>query len=200
MAKIIMAVIDCETNGLTPNYSVLSASAIKFEYDTNTKKYTILSEFDRYYYPKEGYYNQSAIKVNGLTEKVITEKRKNTNYKKFFKNDKEWDKYIEDVEYFIGYNIIMFDSKFMLRDRLKHEPKKLICTMLDNVEEVKAKFPNSYYHDYSNIQYKWPTLLETAIHYNIEFNKNELHGNLYDCKITLEIFKKILERNLIKIL
>lgn len=94
----------------------------------------------------------------------------------------------------------MFDSKFMLRDRLNHEPKKLICTMLDNVEEVKAEFPNSFYYDYPNIQYKWPTLLETAIHYNIEFNENELHGSLYDCKITLEIFKKMLERNLINIL
>lgn len=102
MGKIIMMVIDCETNGLTPSYSVLSASAIKFEYDTNTKECTILSEFDRYYYP--------------------------------------------------------------------------------------------------NIQYKWPTLLETAIHYNIALDEKELHGSLYDCKITLEIFKKMLERNLINIL
>lgn len=33
MRKIIIMVIDCEINGLTPSYSVLSASAIKFEYD-----------------------------------------------------------------------------------------------------------------------------------------------------------------------
>lgn len=200
MGKIIMMVIDCETNGLTPSYSVLSASAIKFEYDTNTKECTILSEFDRYYYPKEGYYNENAIRVNGLTEKVITEKRRNTNYKKFFKDDKDWDKYIEGVEYFIGHNLIMFDSKFMLNNRLKYEPKDLICTMLENVEEVKAEFPYSYYNDYPYAQYKWPTLLETAIHYNIELNEKELHGSLYDCKITLEIFKKMLKRNLIKIL
>lgn len=197
MAKIIMAVIDCETNGLTPSYSVLSASAIKFEYDTNTKECTIISEFDRYYYPKEGYYNENAIRVNGLSEKVITEKRKNAKYKKFFKDDKEWDKYVEGVEYFIGHNLIMFDSKFMLNNRLKYEPKDLICTMLENVEEVKAKFPNSYYYDYPNIQYKWPTLLETAIHYNIDFNQNKLHGSLYDCKITLEIFKKMIANKLV---
>lgn len=200
MGKITMIVIDCETNGLTTDYSVLSASAIKFEYDTNIKKCTIFSEFDRYYYPKEEYYNQNAIRVNGLTEKVITEKRKNAKYEKFFKDDKEWDRYIEGVEYFIGHNLIMFDSKFMLGDRLKYKPKKLICTMLDNVEEVKAEFPYSYYNDYPYTQYKWPTLLETAIHYNIELDKKELHGSLYDCKITLEIFKKMLERNLINIL
>lgn len=195
-----MAVIDCETNGLTTSYSVLSASAIKFEYDTNTKKCTVLSEFDRYYYPEEKIYNREAIRVNGLNKKVLEEKRKGVKYARFFTMDKIWDKYIEGVEYFIGHNLIMFDSKFMLSGRLKHEPKKLICTMLENVEEVKAEFPYSYYNDYSYTQYKWPTLLETAIHYNIEFNENELHGSLYDCKITLEIFKKMLERNLINIL
>ena len=65
MGKITMIVIDCETNGLTTDYSVLSASAIKFEYDTNTKKCTIFSEFDRYYYPKEEYYNQGYVTTNG---------------------------------------------------------------------------------------------------------------------------------------
>lgn len=194
MGKIIMAVIDCETNGLTTDYSVLSASAIKLEYDTNTKECTILSEFDRYYYPKERTYNWEAIRVNGLDKKTLKEKRKGVRYARFFTNDKDWDKYIEDVEYFIGHNLIMFDSKFMLNGRLKFEPKDLICTMLENVEEVKAEFPYSHYYDYPTVQYKWPTLLETAIHYNIKFNAKELHGSLYDCKITLEIFKKMLNK------
>lgn len=52
---------------------------------------------------------------------------------------------------------------------------------------------NSYYYNYPNIQYKWPT----AIHYNIDFNQNKLHGSLYDCKITLEIFKKMIENKLV---
>ena len=185
MEKITMLVLDCETNGLTTDYSVLSASAIKLEYDKENKQYIILSTFNRYYYPKEGYYNQNAIRVNGLTEKVITEKRKGVKYEKFFKDDKEWDKYIEGIDYFIGHNLIMFDSKFMLDNRLKYEPKNLICTMLENVEEVKAEFPYSYYNDYPEASYKWPTLLETAIHYDIKLNKEELHSSLYDCKVTL---------------
>lgn len=93
----------------------------------------------------------------------------------------------------------MFDSKFMLDNRLKYEPKDLICTMLENVEEVKAEFPYSYYNDYPEARYKWPTLLETAIHYNIILNKKELHSSLYDCEITLEIFKKMIEKELIVI-
>lgn len=32
MAKIIMAVIDCETNGLTTNYSVLSNTYNRYNY------------------------------------------------------------------------------------------------------------------------------------------------------------------------
>jgi DNA polymerase III epsilon subunit-like protein len=199
MEKITMLVLDCETNGLTTNYSVLSASAIKFEYDKESKQCTILSEFDRYYYPKERYYNENAIRVNGLTEKIITEKRKGVKYAEFFTDDKDWDQYIEDVDYFIGHNLIMFDSKFMLDNRLKYEPKDLICTMLENVEEVKAEFPYSYYNDYPEARYKWPTLLETAIHYNIILNKKELHSSLYDCEITLEIFKKMIEKELIVI-
>ena len=199
MEKITMLVLDCETNGLTTSYSVLSASAIKFEYDKESKQCTILSEFDRYYYPKERYYNENAIRVNGLTEKIITEKRKGVKYAEFFTDDKDWDQYIEDVDYFIGHNLIMFDSKFMLDNRLKYEPKDLICTMLENVEEVKAEFPYSYYNDYPEARYKWPTLLETAIHYNIILNKKELHSSLYDCEITLEIFKKMIEKELIVI-
>ena len=94
----------------------------------------------------------------------------------------------------------MFDSEFMLRDRLEHEPKKMICTMLENIDEVKAEFPYSHCFDYPTIQYKYPSLIETAVYYNIEFDKNKFHGSLYDCQITLEIFKKMIAKGLIKII
>jgi len=200
MAKIIMAVIDCETNGLTTNYSVLSASAIKFEYDTKTRESTIISEFNRYYYPEEKNYNWEAIRVNGLDKNTLKEKRKGVKYSKYFSKDKNWNKYIKDVDYFIGHKLIMFDSEFMLRDRLEHEPKKMICTMLENIDEVKVEFPYSHCFDYPTIQYKYPSLIETAVYYNIEFDKNKFHGSLYDCQITLEIFKRMINKGLIKII
>ena len=65
MAKIIMAVIDCETNGLTTNYSVLSAGAIKFEYDTKTRESTIISGFNYVIlYHKKKIKNRYFIVVN----------------------------------------------------------------------------------------------------------------------------------------
>ena len=43
MAKKTIIIIDCETNGLdSEEFSVLSASAIKFTFDTETKKSEVI--------------------------------------------------------------------------------------------------------------------------------------------------------------
>lgn len=192
----ILLIIDCETNGLTTDYSVLSASAIKLKYNCATKEFITISTFDRYYYPREIFLNYEAIAVNRLDYDVIEEKRKDCTYPLFFINDKEWNLFIKDVDFFVGHNV-WFDYDFMIKERSDPEPfrllnLKLICTMNLNTDIIRIPFNRS--------QFKWPSLWETAEYYNIEFDGDKLHSSMYDCQIVLEILKKMLERDLIKCL
>ena len=63
--KLIL--FDTETNGTNPSDSVLSISAMKIEYDTETNQMVKLGEFDRFYFRNEGEEpNEGALRVNGL--------------------------------------------------------------------------------------------------------------------------------------
>jgi len=42
-------------------------------------------------------------------------------------------------------------------------------------------------------EWKWPKLSETAIHYGIPFNENDLHNSMCDTEITAKIFLKMIE-------
>ena len=198
MAKKTIIIIDCETNGLdSEEFSVLSASAIKFTFDIETKKSEVISEFDRYYYPKENWYNRSAIQVNSLDKENIDLKRRDVEYAEFFIDDKDWDNYIKGADIFVGHNIEYFDSKFMLdgRTEKKIEEFDMICTMILNIFEVKAEFEYPTPSDYS--PYKYPSLYETAKFYGVDFDFRKLHGSLYDCQVVFEIFKKMVDKGLL---
>ncbi len=86
-------IFDVETNGLYPGkFSVLSLAALFVQtWKSNGSRYfEIQSEFNRYYYPQAPY-NRHAISVNGLTQKVISNKRENTSdkYPLHFVQDQE---------------------------------------------------------------------------------------------------------------
>lgn len=68
--------------------SVLSISAIKVNYDFDNNKWDKVSEYNRFYFRNEGEpIDFGAVSVHGLTDEIITEKRKNSNYPSTFKED-----------------------------------------------------------------------------------------------------------------
>ena len=170
-------IFDVETNGFKGT-SVLSFSAMKVNYNIETKEFSKVAVLDRYYYrePHESV-ELSAIKVNGLTDTVIAEKREGHEYAKHFKDDKDIEQFFNDTLHYIAHNI-KFDASFVPL------PKncKMFDTMHTNVNIVKAGW-NSYYQTY-----KWPKLSETAAFYELKLDSEQLHNSLYDVVICFKVF------------
>lgn len=177
--KTNIIVFDVETNGLSKEYSVLSCSAIKYQFDPNAYEMKEVDRFDRYYYPLEEF-NPSATAVNGLTRTVIDERRADASYSRNFNDDHAFEDFCKGVNRFIAHNI-SFDCKFVsLPGKVK------FCTMITNTDIVAASM-----HPRKN-EWKWPTLSETATYYGIEYNKCDLHMSMVDTEVTAKIFMKML--------
>ena len=176
-----MIFFDTETNGFKGS-SVLSISAIKVNYDEKTDKFTKKVDFHRFYFRNPGEeINQEAIKINGLTDEVITEEREKTgnNYPMTFKEDMtNFYIFCQGVDHYIAHNI-KFD-----RDFIDFPLKNQFDTMLENIEVLKlpGKFEGSY---------KWPKLIECIEHYKIPYEENNLHGSYYDVLMTFRLFYKM---------
>ena len=180
-SKTRIIIFDVETNGLSGFYSVLSCSAIKYDFGPNTYEMTEIDRFNRYYYPVEQFDTQ-AIDVNGLTREVITAKRGDSVYPDHFCMDSAFETFCSDTERFVAHNI-SFDMQFIPL----MEEKKKFCTMMTNTDIVCV-----YFMAQKN-EWKWPKLSETAIHYGIPFNENDLHNSMCDTEITAKIFLKMIE-------
>ena len=180
--KTKIIVFDVETNGLKRNYSVLSCSAIKYEIDPITYSLTEIGRFNRYYYPVEPY-EPSAIAVNGLTEEVLSRKRADADYPEHFHKDPDYEAFCSDTKRFVAHNI-SFDSRFV--PHLKG--KKKFCTMITNTDIVAAGYIKH------KREWKRPKLSETATHYDIYYDDNDLHESMIDVEITAKIFMAMLER------
>lgn len=168
---------DTETNGFKGS-SVLSISAIKVGFDTMTKKFIKLDEYDRFYFRNPGeMLNQGAIDVNGLTDEEITKRRGQNSYEKYYLDDVDsFKEFCKNAKHYVAHNI-SFDRSF-IPFKLKNE----LCTMKTNTEIVKKGW------DPIKQKYKWPKLIETAKFYNVKLDPNELHNSLYDVLITFRIF------------
>ena len=175
-------IFDTETNGLTPNYSVLSITAIKI--NTNGEE---LEVFDRFYYPKEPY-NKSAINVNGLNKETIDYRRKilSATYTKHFQDDTELGEFFTatSVEIWVAHNY-NFDIKFLNKYGINN-PSKGYCTMLESKDIVKVEW-NNYYQNW-----KWPKLREACEFFEIDFNEEDAHSSLYDVRKTIELYQKLM--------
>lgn len=171
---------DVETNG-TQGSSVLSISAIKVNYDFNNDKWTKVAEYDRFYFRNKGEpINFGAIEVNGLTDEVIANKRKGTNYAETFKEDLDsFYLFCQDTRHFVAHNI-KFDRSF-----IPFPLKNQFDTMMENIDIVKAGINETYG------TYKWPKLMECAKFYNIPLDENQLHESLYDVLITFRVMFKM---------
>ena len=176
---------DVETNGKIGS-SVLSISAIKVNYDFENDKWTKLSEYNRFYFrSEEEPIDFGAINVHGLTDDVITEKRKGKNYPLTFKEDfNSLFRYFHDTNHFVAHNI-KFDRSF-----IPFPLKNQFDTMMENIDIVKAGINENYG------TYKWPKLMECARFYNIPMEETRLHESFYDVIITFRVFYKMIKNPL----
>ncbi len=192
-----VVVFDLETNGLSNRNSVLSCSAFKFSIKRAASSQPIqeaskeaaaeartsylfpgsgplelIDRFERYYFSEEPE-NFEAIRVNGLSEQVIRQKREHQDWPTYFSEDEEFIDFLKDAGLFIAHNID-FDAQFVpfLYD------KPLFCTMK------------------SNAAGKYPKLSELARRYRIDLDISQLHGSSYDTFITALVFNKMVEEAL----
>lgn len=174
-------VFDTETNG-TSNCSVISVAFIKLQYNFELNKLEKISDYYRFYYrePQESP-NYGALKVNGLYDEVIKEKRISADYPLYFKDDIEnLKKFIGNCKHFIAHNI-SFDRNF-IPFKLKYQ----FCTMNENIDIVKISKGNGY---------KWPKLLELAEFYQVPYDNEKLHDSYYDTLILARIVYKMFKNN-----
>ena len=139
---------DVETNGKIGS-SVLSISAIKVNYNFEKNEWTKVSEYNRFYFRNEGEpIDFGAVNVHGLTDEVISSKRKGTNYPLTFKEDVDtFFLYCQDTNHFVAHNI-KFDRSF-----IPFPLKNQFDTMMENIDIVKAGINTNYG------TYKWPKLM-----------------------------------------
>ena len=167
--KLIL--FDTETNGTNPKDSVLSISAMKVEYDTETDQMVKLGEFDRFYFRNEGEEpNEGALRVNGLYDDEI-ERRRNLSLEKyprtFIEDVDNFYNFCDGAQHFIAHNI-RFDRQF-IPFILPYQ----FDTMLENIETVKIPSTNGYSK------------------YNIKIEEDELHNSMYDVIIMGRVLFKM---------
>ena len=171
-------VIDIESNGFKGS-SVLSFSALVLD-----DKNQILEEIDRYYYPTENI-NKVAVGINGLNKKVLKVKREGVPYPEHFIDDIDFIKSLfTDCNEVIAHNV-EFDMSFITAVYQDAYEIKDFCTMLESTNIVCI--PGHYGN------YKWPKLEEAVDHFKINTSEfgGTFHSSLFDCKCTLEIYKKL---------
>ena len=182
-------IFDTETNGFVSNPmpSLLSISAVRGELVGN-KQFQLVDAYDRFYYPREEY-NSKAISVNGLSEKMIEEKRHEAGQDDRIYFDIDYPAFVEfceGVDLFIGHNLLDFDTKFV--PYIDWETKKIFDTMKSNKDIVCAEWQER------RKQWKNPKLIEAIEYYKINVDFSQLHGAKYDVAMTLAVFMEMLQR------
>ncbi len=169
----VMIILDFETN--TSNiYDVIEVAAVKVVLEENS--YKVLDKFHRYYLSKYPV-NLHSYAVHKLSPQKILAHRKEASYSLYFQEDKEFVEFCKSAKVLIAHNI-NFELRH-LGELIKFE--KHFCTMKENKHLVKAVDKNG--------RIKNPTLDETCLFYNIDFDKTLYHSATYDVSKTYEILK-----------
>ena len=134
------------------------------------------------------------MKVHGLTQEIIKEKRKNYKYPLYFTDDKDW--LINIMEEYNINNIVAhntdFDIKFLpseITQKIDSNKYSIFCTMKNNSKFVGIKKGN---------EYKYPKLSEACKAYGIEFSDINAHNSDYDTLKTYELFVATMKLNISK--
>ncbi|MFQ3620834.1 MAG: 3'-5' exonuclease [Spirochaetales bacterium] len=165
--ETLVLVLDLETNGLSPRYSVLSVTAVK--YRCQYTQWEKVGRFHRFYYSRESE-NPEALRVNGLTKDRIRREREGKGWPEFFDEDYEFVEFCQGIDLVVGHNI-NFDLKFLpfLKDVAR------FCTMKSHTTD------------------KFPSLSKLAHRYGLSVDSGRLHEGAYDVELTACIFEKILQ-------
>lgn len=161
-------IFDTETNGFSPENSLLSISAMKIQIDGS--KIEIIDEYNRYYHSIERE-NNHALKVNKLYKKNIEQIRNETeaDYPIYFKDDAHsFLDFSKDVNGFIAHNM-NFDEKF-----IPFELWSTFCTL----EHFRGKE-----------DYKSNKLSDVTEEIGIAVEEAKLHDSKYDTELLYEIVK-----------
>jgi DNA polymerase-3 subunit epsilon len=138
-----------------------------------------LGSFERFYFRRDDEApNPYALRVNGLYDGVISEKRGDADYPRLFNDDTGFKDFAAGVDRFVGHNIA-FDRQYV-NFPMKHR----FCTMTTNGPVMGLKRRNG--------APKWPSLAEAAAFYRVPLQKGALHGSSYDTAVTYRIFTEML--------
>ncbi len=169
-----MIVLDFETNSGNVQ-DVIEVAACKVRKENG--QYIVVETFHRYYYSQYEV-NPYALAVHKLTPEAIEILREDSDeaeYVEYFKDDEDFIAFASDSETLVAHNINF---------ELRHlngcvEFENHLCTMKENKKAVQAK----------NIRgnLKNPKLIETCLHYGIDFDEEQYHSALYDVEKTIDI-------------
>jgi DNA polymerase III epsilon subunit-like protein len=171
-------ILDLETNGLNPDFSVLQFTAFLL------KAGRVQKIINRYYYPREGL--TSAFLIHGLDSHKISELREKqkASYAKYFEDDEEILGLLKDLSsdaFLISYNV-RFENGFLKARGI--EFKKTIDVML--LYQNILKIPHPYYG------YKYPKLSEAVSvlyrRYGVVLH-DKFHNSLVDAYYTYRLFR-----------
>ncbi|MDT8338486.1 MAG: 3'-5' exonuclease [Sulfurimonas sp.] len=174
-----MIILDFETNSANV-HDVIEVAAFRVKLINN--EYKVIDTFHRYYL-SEYEVNPHALAVHKLSPDRIERLRKDVEYEECFENDTDFIEFCKNAKTLVAHNISF---------ELRHIGKLLcfenhFCTMKENKKIVKA----------TNVRgnLKNPKLVETCIHYNIEFDEEQYHSAIYDVTKTLEILNIMKHHN-----
>ena len=166
-----MIILDFETNSSSV-HDVIEVAAFRVEFINGT--YKVQDTFHRYYF-SEYEVNPYALAVHKLCPDRLERLRKDVDYEEHFEDDVDFVDFCKDSDTLVAHNIsfelrhignlVSFENHF--------------CTMKENKKIVKA----------TNVKgnLKNPKLIETCVHYNIDFDDEQYHSAIYDVTKTLEI-------------
>lgn len=170
-----MIILDFETNS-TNIHDVIEVAAFRVQYTDN--HYVVTDTFHRYYFSLYEV-NPHALAVHKLSPQRIEKLRIGVTYEEYFADDSDFVEFCTGAKTLVAHNIAF---------ELRHIGKLVIfdnhfCTMKENKKIVCA----------TNIRgnLKNPKLIETCVHYTIEFDNEQYHSALYDVTKTLEILNKM---------
>jgi hypothetical protein len=183
--------IKLSTNGLivknSPLPSVLGIAAAKYELRLR-RQITLVSQYERYYFPKEAY-NPKAILVNSLDEPTIISKRYGYGYPEHFDEDTfPLIEYCKGNHLFIGHSIDQFEAKFL---PWLHDPgNRIFDLMKENTDILRLE------HEYGCCDgWKWPNIRELLDYYCIPGPNEGLISGMQYVRLLASIFQEMLSRS-----
>ena len=191
---------DIKTTGLHPKTaSIVQIAGIMTEF-TEDNEVKLLGGFNYTMKPRVGReVDSSALDINGYTMKELATFQDDREvFEKFIKFlDKHIDQYNKiDKAILAGYNNTHFDTDFLRQWFTDNNNNYFGSYFWSNFIDVMPEVSRYFIHYRpALLNFKLGTVAKAM---GIEVNKTNLHDGLYDIKLTLHMFKKLLTEPYIK--